>query len=136
MHHLVGLRILVVDDSPEMRFLVALLFEAYAADVRTCESAAEALVAVLEWKPDVIVSDISMPEHDGYWLMEKLRHLEPESGGTTPAIAITAQGGVDGRRRALEAGFRFHMQKPFEPEDLLTLVESLAESCNRARHRT
>jgi CheY-like chemotaxis protein len=90
MAPLFGLRVLVVDDQQTMRYVVTYLLEINGAKVQSCESADQALDTCVRWKPDVIVSDIQMPEHDGYWFLEHVRQLEPEQGRETPAIALTS----------------------------------------------
>ncbi len=125
-----GLRVVVVDDQEDCRFLVTCILESYGATVKPCESAHEALSAIVEYHPDVIVSDILMPEHDGYWLIEKVRQLEPGGGGKTPAIALTARTSDAERRRALDSGFQIHIRKPFEADQVVEAVAILAAGQN------
>lgn len=91
----------------------------------TAGSAAEALRAVEEGRPDVLVSNIGMPDVDGYELLRRIRALGPASGGHLPAIALTAFARSEDRTRALRAGFLAHIAKPVEPSELLTTVASL-----------
>ena len=77
-------------------------------------------------RPDLLLSDIGMPERDGYQLIRDVRELLPEHGGNTPAIALTAFARSDDRTRAMLAGYQVHMSKPIEPYDLLATVASLA----------
>ncbi len=120
-----GLKLLVVDDEPETLELFAAMFTQKGAVVRTVSSAAAALQALEDWAPDVLVSDIGMPDEDGYVLIRKVRALEAGKGGRIPAIAVTAYGGVEDRIRVLSAGFDSHVPKPVEPAELATVIASL-----------
>jgi two-component system CheB/CheR fusion protein len=124
--HLRDLRVLVVDDEPDARNLLSLTLMSYEAEVRDCASAAEALQMLDEWRPDVLVFDIGMPGEDGYELMRKVRGREPERGGLIPALALTAYARAEDARRALEAGYQAHVPKPVDPDELATVVASLA----------
>jgi CheY-like chemotaxis protein len=119
------LRVLLVDDEPEARHLIGLILMSYEAEVRDCASAAEALQALDEWRPDALVSDIGMVGEDGYELMRKIRAREPERGGLIPALALTAYARAEDAQRALEAGYQAHVAKPVEPDKLATAVASL-----------
>jgi PAS domain S-box-containing protein len=124
-----GVWALVVDDEADARELVATLLQQCGARVTPVGSAQEAL-AVLATdengrRPDVIVSDVSMPDVDGYELIHRVRELPPEQGGRIPAVALTAYGRSIDRIRALSAGFQMHMPKPVEPAELATVVASL-----------
>jgi CheY-like chemotaxis protein len=123
---LYDLRVLLVDDEPDARNLLGLILTSYAAEVRDCASAAEALQILDEWRPDVLVSDIGMPVEDGYDLMRKVRAREPERGGLVPALALTAYARAEDARRAIEAGYQAHVPKPVEPGELATAVANLA----------
>jgi CheY-like chemotaxis protein len=94
--------------------------------VRACASVREALTALGEWKADLLVSDIGMPNEDGYALIRKVRALEPERGGAMPAIALTAFASGTDRSRALSEGFQMHISKPVEPFDLVRLIAQLS----------
>jgi PAS domain S-box-containing protein len=121
-----GLRVLVVDDEADsLEFLDASLTRC-GAEVLTVSSAAEALDALTEFRPDVLISDIGMPHEDGYTLMRKIRALGPEHGGAIPAAAVTAYARSEDRMRALLAGFQTHIAKPVEPAELAAVVASLA----------
>jgi CheY-like chemotaxis protein len=113
-----GVRILVVDDEYDTREVLSAMLNRYGAEVRTAASAAEAIQKLVDWRPDVLVSDIGMPMEDGYELIGKIRGLPPERGGETPAIALTAYAGNQDRQRALSAGFQRHLAKPVEPTEL------------------
>lgn len=123
---LAGLRVLVVDDEVDARELVKAALSAAGAEALLAGSAAEALDAVRQRRPDVIVSDIGMPGRDGYQLMEDVRRLEPDAGGDAPAIAVTAFARTEDRTRAMLAGYQVHMAKPIEPQELVATILSLA----------
>lgn len=121
-----GLKVLVVDDEPDGRDLATAILTAARAEVRTCPSAAEALVVCRKWRPDVLIADIEMPGEDGLSLIRKLRAMDGADGGKVPAIALTAYGRVEDRLRTLSAGFSMHVPKPVDPAELTTVVASLA----------
>jgi PAS domain S-box-containing protein len=116
---LAGVRVLLVDDDANSRDLVAFVLEQDGAFVIAVSSADEALQMLAEVKPDVLVSDISMPDVDGYMLIHKVRSLTPEQGGQIPAIALTALAGNNDKEEALKAGFQMHLSKPINPEKLI-----------------
>ena len=123
-----GLRILVVDDESETRDLVSEILSRYEADVKTAASAAEAmkfLKGSAKWRPEVLISDIEMPDADGYELMRWVRTLPPECGPQVPAVALTAHARVEDRMKALAAGFQTHVPKPVEAAELLTVLGSV-----------
>jgi CheY-like chemotaxis protein len=96
--------------------------------VRTATSAAEAL-ALLRWiRPDVLVSDLAMPDEDGYSLIRSLRMVERQSGRRTPAVALTAYVRVQDRARAVDAGFDSFVEKPVDPEELVSVIGGLVDS--------
>jgi signal transduction histidine kinase/DNA-binding NarL/FixJ family response regulator len=123
-----GLRILVVDDEADSRELVTAILTRCGSKVRCCESTAEALETFREWKPDLLVSDIGMPNEDGYSLITQLRKSRLKRAREIPAIALTAYATDDDRSRALSAGFQMHLAKPIEPEKL---VRSIAGATGR-----
>ena len=123
---LAGLRIVVADDQEDSRELIAFLLTQQGAIVTGAASAAEAFAAVKGHPPDVLLSDIEMPDEGGYSFIGRVRALPPEEGGTVPAVAMTAHGSREDRDRALAAGFQRHLPKPFQPADLFALVASLA----------
>ncbi len=124
------MRVLVVDDEPDARELVRHLLEGCSAQVRTAASVSEALSLIDGGVPDVIVSDIGMPEADGYDLIRRIRGLEGSLGGI-PAVALTALARPEDRNRALMAGFQTHIAKPIEPSELLATVASLLRGSAR-----
>lgn len=89
-------------------------------------SAAEALEALEQHKPDILISDLGMPDEDGYSLISKIRALPPERGGQIPAAALTAYARAEDRMRVLRSGFQFHLPKPVDSAELVTVVASLA----------
>jgi PAS domain S-box-containing protein len=127
---LAGARVLVVDDEADARGLAALALGKCGAEVRTCGSAAEALEALAEWSPHVLVCDIGMPETDGYALLRRIRAREGER--KVPAIALTAYARAEDRIAALAAGFQMHVAKPVDPVELRMVVAALA-GAGRAR---
>lgn len=127
-----GLRILVVDDEPSSRELLLTLLSHCGAQVEAGSGATEALAAVARFKPDVLISDIEMPEEDGYVLVRKLRSLEDDQG-RIPAVALTAHARAEDRMQALAAGFDTHVSKPVEPAELVTVVASLTRRRFKAK---
>ena len=129
-----GVEILVVDDDDDTREFVAFLLEQYGARVRAVGSASEALTALTQAVPDVLLSDIGMPDIDGYMLMQQVRTLPPEQGGQIPAIALTAYAGEINYQQALSAGFQSHLSKPVEPAELVDEITSLAKRSRTGQH--
>ena len=121
-----GITVLAVDDEPDARRLVQRVLESCGAKVLTAPSAKEALQMVARDRPDVIISDIGMPDEDGYDFMRKVRSLTPAEGGKTPAAALSAFARAEDRTRALRAGYQSHVAKPVEPSELTAVVASLA----------
>ena len=119
------LRVLVVDDHRDARELLALALREHGAEVRMAQSASEALVVMREDDVDVLVSDISMPEIDGYSLVERARTLGRRSRRPLRAVAVTAHTGHAVRDRALAAGFDAHATKPLNADDLVRILEHL-----------
>lgn len=124
---LANLRVLVVDDEPDARELIATVLIGRGAEVVTVESSGEALAALERQGFDVLVSDVGMPQMDGYGLIEKVRQLPAQRGGRIPAAALTAYASDEDRRRALSAGYQLHIAKPVEPAELATVVANLAK---------
>lgn len=126
---LAGMRALVVDDESEARELVKMALAQYGADVVTAGSAAEAYALITSApareRPEVIVTDLSMPDEDGYSLLRRVREWERKRGLYVPAVALTAYGRVEDRVRALMAGFQTHVAKPIEPAELAAVIKSL-----------
>jgi CheY-like chemotaxis protein len=118
--------VLVVDDESDARELLRFVLEGCDAIVTTVSSVAEALAIIPEAKPEIIVSDVGMPDEDGYSFIRKLRARPREEGGRIPAIALTAYARPEDRTRALVAGFQSHAAKPIDPQELLVVVANLA----------
>jgi PAS domain S-box-containing protein len=131
LHSLEGLRVLLVDDEADARQLLAEILSRCGAQVRAVGSAVEALEVLSAWLPDVLLSDIGMPESDGYELLERVRALPKERGGETPAAALTAYAGARDRERVLSSGYQAHIAKPVEPEELSAVVARLARRAGR-----
>ncbi|MBG1269480.1 response regulator [Nostoc sp. WHI] len=127
---LAGLNILVVEDDDDIRFFVTTVLEADGATIVAVPSAATAREILPQLQPDILISDIGMPNEDGYTLIRKIRALKPDMGGKVPAIALTAYGDSESRIRALKAGFQTHVSKPVDPEELVEIVANLFASCN------
>jgi signal transduction histidine kinase/CheY-like chemotaxis protein len=121
-----GIKILVVDDQPDAQDLIRRVLENCGAQVITCSSGAEALATLQRDKPAVLLSDIGMPEMDGYELLKKIRALGDEQGGQLPAVALTAFARSEDRTRALLSGFAAHITKPVEPTELAVTIASVA----------
>jgi CheY-like chemotaxis protein len=121
-----GVRVLVVDDEPDARELLRRVLEHREASVVVAGDGLEAINLLRQQRPDVIVSDIGMPDLDGYEMIRLVRSLSPDDGGTTPAIALTAFARSEDRRRAMLAGFQVHIAKPVEPPELVATVASLS----------
>ncbi|BAY11512.1 PAS domain-containing protein [Calothrix sp. NIES-2098] len=123
--NLAGIKILTIDDEPDSRDLIEFLLAEYDAEVMTVASSAEFLTAVELFQPDILVSDIGMPEVDGYTLLKQVRSLPEERGGKIPAIALTAYAGEINQQQALEAGFQRHLSKPIDPDLLILAIIQL-----------
>ncbi|WNN88414.1 PAS domain S-box protein [Gloeocapsopsis dulcis] len=128
---LLGMRVLVVDDEPDMRDVIAFSLEQSGAEVMTVASAAAALVALAQFQPDILLSDIGMPGMDGYMLLRQVRTLSPEEGGQVPAIALTAYAAEVEQQQALQAGFQRHLAKPVEPDILVKEIVKLLSNRQR-----
>jgi PAS domain S-box-containing protein len=127
---LTGLRVLAVDDDPDARGLLTALLQHYGAEVLTVASAAEVLSVLETFQPDALVSDIGMPEVDGYTLIQRIRALPAEKGGQVPAIALTAYARHDDQQQAFASGYQGHVTKPLEPA---LLVQALKALCHQAK---
>ena len=127
---LAGINVLVVEDDPDSREVLQLFLEQNGASVRAADSARAAMAELTETGrdlPDVIVSDLAMPEEDGYSLVSRIRQLTPEHGGRIPALALSAFASVESRQRAFESGFQRYLTKPFEPDLIVDQILALKE---------
>ena len=122
-----GVQVLVVDDEPDARDLLMAVLTQAGAEARAAASADEGLALVQESLPHVLVSDLGMPDVDGYTMMKHIRLLAPERGGAVPAIALSAYTRLEDRARALAVGFHRHIAKPVSPDALITAVAELAQ---------
>jgi signal transduction histidine kinase/DNA-binding response OmpR family regulator len=123
-----GVKVLVVDDEDDARSLVDEILTDAGAVVKCAASAAEAIDLLPRFRPDVLVSDVGMPEMDGFELLGRVRRMAADQGGATPAIALTAYGRKEDLRQAAAVGFAVHVVKPVEPGALVSAVASLAET--------
>ncbi|AFY85235.1 PAS domain S-box protein [Oscillatoria acuminata] len=126
-----GVRVLVVDDEADARGLLTLVLEECGAQVQAAASVRQALIAIPQFYPQVLISDIAMPEEDGYTLIYQIRRMELSEGGYLPAAAVTAYARSEDRTRALKAGYDIHLPKPVDTAELIAVVERLAA---RSRH--
>ncbi|MEH2231597.1 MAG: response regulator [Nostoc sp.] len=117
-----GLQTLLVDDDTDSREFIAFVLEQYGAQVTEADSAHDALNNLERAKFDLLISDIGMPDMDGYTLIRQIRKQSPEQGGEIPAIALTAYAGEIDRQQALAAGFQHHISKPIELEVLIQAI--------------
>jgi CheY-like chemotaxis protein len=123
-----GLRVLVVDDETDAREMLTFVLNQCQAEVRAAASAAEALAMLEDFNPHVLVSDVGMPEEDGYDLIRKVREMEKAAHQKpVPAIALTAYTRIEDRMQALSAGFQTHVPKPVEPAELAAVIASLSQ---------
>jgi CheY-like chemotaxis protein len=123
---LTGLRVLVVEDDPDGREALTTVLEEGGAAVRTASSVEEALAAFRQAVPDVLISDIGLPERDGLSLMREIRSWPAERGGEVPALALTAYASAEDRQRTDAAGFQAYLCKPADPADLMARISALA----------
>ncbi|MBH8563246.1 response regulator [Nostoc sp. CENA67] len=126
-----GLNILVVDDDPDSLALVTFVLQQCGASVKAVSSATKALFTIAQSKPDVLVSDIGMPEMDGYMLLQQVRLLTPEQGEEMIAIALTAYAGEGDEQQALSVGFQAHIAKPIDPALLVATITKLVQEGKR-----
>jgi PAS domain S-box-containing protein len=126
-HSLSGQRVLVVDDEQDTREVVAALLTTCGAESVSVGSAAEALDQMERQRFDLLISDIGMPEMNGYDLIATIRQLAEEQGGRTPAVALSAYAGIDDRKRVLAAGYEMHIPKPFVAAELISAAIFLTE---------
>ncbi|MCW5314496.1 PAS domain S-box protein [Nostoc sp. KVJ3] len=122
---LLGVRVLVVDDQSDTREFITTVLEQYQANVKAVSSVQAALQVIKQWNPDVLVSDIDMPDEDGYSLIHKVRSQPPELGGNIPAVALTAHARAEDQMQAIQEGYQIHLPKPIEAAELATVIASL-----------
>jgi signal transduction histidine kinase/CheY-like chemotaxis protein len=119
-----GIRVLLVEDNDDSREMLAVLFAQFNLQITAVASAADAMNALEQIKPDILISDIGMPDEDGYDLIRRIRQLPPEQGGHIPAIALTGYASLQDRDLALEAGYQEHLSKPVNIDELFKLVKN------------
>jgi PAS domain S-box-containing protein len=125
-HSLAGLHVLLVDDEKDTLAMLRVILEQRQVIVTSASSASEALKALELSRPDVLVSDIGMPDQDGYELIRRIREMDSARGGAIPAVALTAYARDDDRRRSMDAGYQVHLSKPVEPAELFRVLVQLA----------
>lgn len=130
-----GLRVLVVEDDDDTREVLTLGLSLYGADVVAVSCAAAAMAELERALPDVIVSDIGLPDEDGLALIRRVRRLPPNRGGRVPAVAVTAFTLSDDAEEATRAGFQRHFRKPVETQALFSAVAAVAERGRVERRR-
>lgn len=122
-----GLQVLVVDNDPDSRYLLRIIFEEYGVKTIAATSAGEALEILKHVKPDLLISEIPLPKEDGYSLMHKVKALESAEQAQIPAIALTTYTWESDRIRALSVGFCKHLPKPFDIDELIATVADLTK---------
>ena len=134
-NRLTGITIVVVDDNADARLLLETILHRSGARIRTCESAKHALETIKTFQPDVVISDILMPEMDGYKFIGELRALGPAHGGEVPVIALTAFARGSDSVRIHQAGFQMHISKPLEPAELIRAIIKLVSEQKAIRQQ-
>ena len=119
-----GVTVVVVEDHDDVRFVLVEFLSRQGARVIGCATASDALVAVIRERPELVLSDVTLPDEDGFQLLQSIRSLGPENGGNIPAIAMSALGDTITDQRALAAGFRSYLGKPFTPQKLLQAIRA------------
>ena len=134
---LAGVNVLIVEDDPDSREVLQLFLEQNGASARAAESAKVAMAMLIDEShplPDVLISDLAMPEEDGYSLVSRIRELPSEKGGEIPALALSAFASAESRQRAFESGFHRYLTKPFEPDLIVDQILALKELNNGSDH--
>jgi CheY-like chemotaxis protein len=127
-----GIRVLLVESEPQIREVVADVLEQCGAHVTAVDSAVAGLAILKRDKPDALVSSLSMPDKDGYWLIREVRKLPPDQGGDVPAAAFTGLTTPEDRLAALRAGFQSHIPKPVALSQLAEVVALLTRTKSAA----
>lgn len=131
-----GVRVLVVESEPQVRELVADVLGQCGARVTAVDSALKGLAMLKQETPDALVSSLSLPDRDGYWLIREIRNLPPEQGGEVPAAAFTGSTALEDQQNALRAGFQVHLSKPADLRKLAEVVAFLSQPQSApAQHR-
>jgi PAS domain S-box-containing protein len=122
-----GIRVFIVEDEPDTREFLERYLAAAGAEVTAVSTATDALAKLPDCEADILVSDIGLPDIDGYDLMQRVRRLEAKNCGAIPAVALTAYARTEDRMRAFRAGYQAHLAKPVEPAELVATIASFAE---------
>ena len=128
-----GIRVFIVEDETDTREVLERFLTASGAHVVAVSTATEALAMLPRCKADILVSDIGLPNMDGYELMQRVRLMDAENCGAIPAIALTAYARSEDRTRAFRAGYQAHLAKPIEPAELVATIASFAELIDAQR---
>jgi signal transduction histidine kinase/ActR/RegA family two-component response regulator len=120
-----GVRVLLVEDNEDSRDMLKIMFEQHGMETTAVDSAAEALSAIEQFQPDILISDVGLPGEDGYELISKIRQLPSEQGGSIPAVALTGYASLQDRVRAFDVGYQEHLAKPVDIDKLLELMKDL-----------
>ncbi|KAB8315748.1 response regulator [Tolypothrix campylonemoides VB511288] len=128
--NLKGVKILIVDDDADVREVLSFLLQEHGASVTIAASATEALTLMPQFQPNILLSDIAMPEMDGYNLIRQIRAMSPQQGGQIPAIALTDYAGSTTEYKMLAAGFQKYITKPIISDELMTLIAELLPTQN------
>lgn len=131
-----GLRVLVVDSDPDSRYLLTTLFESYGAEMLAVSSVEAALAALQQAKPNLVISEIGLPDADGYSFIRQVKALEMAQQIEIPAIALTIFARPSDRDHALAAGFRKHLPKPVDIDQLIATAVSLIAAAAGLVHPT
>lgn len=126
-NELLNARILVVDDDRDTLEIMRVILESHGALTEVASTASEGLAILSAIRPEVVLSDISLPDHDGYEFVRRIRALPVEAGGETPAVAVTAHVYAAHRERAFDAGFQAFLAKPINPATLVGCVKAIVE---------
>ncbi|MBE9208256.1 response regulator [Nostoc sp. LEGE 06077] len=123
-----GLRLLIIDNHADSRELLKIFFEAEGSEVKTVASFSNALNIILHFQPDILISEIYLPDEAAHSLLPEIRNLEAKRGKYIPAIALTSFTTDEDRVYALKAGFQMYLSKPIDLDELAYLVANLSRS--------
>ena len=126
-----GIRVLLVDDDADQLRVLSAVIENAKANVRSETSAEQAMDEIRRCIPDIIVSDLEMPECDGYYFLRRVRSRTPQEGGATPAIALSGNTRIEDQTRALLAGYQRHLSKPCRAPELILAIRGVIDSARR-----
>lgn len=135
-NQLTHLRVLLVEDDADGREMLSVMLKQHRIQVQAVPNATEALAAIEKEPPSLLISDLGMPDMDGYTLIEKVRELSPENGGRIPAIALTGYVSKQDRERALRAGFQAHQPKPIDFDELIDTIKKLSSNSTPVENRS